>query len=133
MKPYAYSLTYDYGDHHSVYPTLDKLVAYLKSEGRTPQPKLEAAWIYGHLEDGTKESVEDISAYLIVNEVNESEVAAYIDDLRETARKRDQEGHEKMIAEGRQPILVTGCCPVYMMDRERQIQHEIARRRYSWK
>lgn len=132
MIPFAYLLSYDYGDSTEVYPTLDGLVASLKKGGWAPSPHIDAG-VYACFEDGTQQSIDDLSAYLNINEVNEVEVIAYIDDLRETARKRDQEAHEKMVAEGRQPVLVTGCCPVYMMDRDRQIEHEIARRRYSWK
>lgn len=129
MTPFAYSVS-DY-DNHSVYPTLDALVAAEKSPGNA-QWYAENKPIQAHFPDGTVEMV-SVQDYINVAEVNAEEVAVYIDDLREAARKRDQEAHEKMVAEGRQPFLVTGSPPLYMMNRDRQIEHEIARRRYSWK
>ena len=86
MTPFAYSLSYDYGDSHEVYPTLDKLVAALKRGGWTPQPRVEAG-VYACFEDGTSQPIYDLSAYLNINEVNETEVAAYIDDLIEKAHQ----------------------------------------------
>jgi hypothetical protein len=132
MTPFAYLLSYDYGDSTEVYPTLDKLVEVLKKGGWTPKPRIDAS-VYACFEDGTKESIDDLSAYLVTNEVNEIEVAAYIDDLRETARKRDEELMAESRAKGGWLHTATGSCPIYMLNRDRQIEHEIARRRYSWK
>ena len=129
MTPFAYSIS-DY-DEHKVYPTLAALVAAEKSIGNA-QYYAEHKPIQAHFPDGTYEMV-GVQDYINVSEVNEAEVAAYIDDLRETARKRDQEAHEEMIAEGQQPIFVTGCLPLYMGDRDSQIKWEIAKRKYSWK
>ncbi len=132
MTPFAYLLSYDYGDSQEVYPTLDKLVEALKKGGWTPEPRISAG-VYACFEDGTQEPIEDLSAYLVINEVNETEVAAYIDDLRDKARKSDDEADAKRRAEGRPLYLVTGSAPIYMLDRDSLIKCEIARRRYSWK
>lgn len=132
MTPFAYLLSYDYGDTSEVYPTLDKLVEALKKGGWTPKPRIDAC-VYACFEDGTKESIDDLSAYLAINEVDETEAAVYIDDLREKARKSDEEADAKRRAEGRPFHMVTGSAPIYMLDRDSLIRSEIARRRYSWK
>ncbi len=129
MTPFAYSVS-DY-DAHSVYPTLDALVAAEQSIGNA-RYYAEDRPIQAHFPDGTVEMV-GAQDYINVNEVNADEVAAYIDDLRETARKQDEERMAESRANGGWYHTVTGSAPLYTLNRERQIEHEIAMRRYSWK
>jgi hypothetical protein len=95
-------------------------------------PRIDGC-IYACFEDGTKEPIEDLSAYVIVNEVDEAEVAAYIDDLREKARQRDADAYAKSAQEGKPFGMVTGGVPLYMLNRDNLIKREIEARRYSWK
>lgn len=131
MIPYAYSIS-DYDDHR-VFPALEAAVQYVKSRGWAAWTFYETAdTITAHHADGTETSA-DLSPFIISNEVDEVDVATYIDKLREDARERDRASDEAARKEGRKPILVTGSAPIYMLDRQHLIDRELRQRRYSWK
>jgi len=129
--PYAYSLSADDEGSH-VFPTLDAAVAEMKSIGLPSAYHLENDVVTAHYQDGSSSRV-SIRDYIQEVEVNVAEVTAYIDALREKARKADEEWYAKMAAEGKSSITVTGSIPIYMLDRDDLIKREILGRKYAWK
>lgn len=132
MIPYAYS--YANYDDFSVWPRLEDAVKYLREWAWGPG----AAGAYlnnlieAHYPDGSRQYA-DLKPFVQVNEVDEVEVAAYIDRMRDEAREQDRAADEEGRRAGRKLVMVTGSAPIYMLDRQHLIDREIQQRRYSWK
>lgn len=132
MTPFAYSITFDYGEDLRVTQTLAEMAAFLKATNFNPSYQAENDTVTAHYPDGSKRPI-SVEGYIDVLEVDEIEVAAYIDDLRAKSAADEARRWSDAKARGVNLGTVTGCAPLHHCDRAALIRGEIKARRYRWK
>jgi hypothetical protein len=126
MKPYAYSINCDRHYYYSnrVFPSFSKAVLFLRENSVPAELLLTDLKIVSHFENGEITETNDVSEFVVENEVDRDEIAKIIDEKIKLSIEfwKSLEGQ-----------IVTGSRPLFLEDRDKLIENEIKNRRYSWR
>lgn len=129
--PYAYSFEDSSYDENKIFPTLDLAVKYLKDGGWLAGYAFEYSPIKAHFCEREPEQI-SLKDFIVANNVDEKEVADYIDGLINASLEKEKQTLEA-IKNGAPGVLVTGSAPLHRLNRNDLIKREIDKRKYSWK
>jgi hypothetical protein len=130
MKPYCYQIN-DWNDT-TVFPTLDKAVAWLKKHGYRASLCKTDTPVYAYTEDCEEGKPADLSDYIEAVKLNLDTIRVEAQRLWDKSKQEEDEIRKRIEAGGK-VVMITGCLPLCACSVDDIVKQIVLRDGFRWR